>query len=119
MILHARLIEFSIFSPNETLEDISTRDLVYLTVPYVFSEVQNRVSTTEPTDRLTSLIQAEVSRLSGCMRCLSQIDLSALLRNICEILQACLRSTTSFRRTNKNCMVELQLTLRIFQREGS
>ncbi|CAA7271528.1 unnamed protein product [Cyclocybe aegerita] len=57
--LHARITELGMFSPNETLDDISTRDLVYLTVPYVFAEVQGRVRTTERVDRLKSLIQAE------------------------------------------------------------
>ncbi|KAF8964013.1 serine/threonine protein phosphatase PP2A-associated protein [Flammula alnicola] len=57
--LHSRIIELSIFSPNETLDDISTRDLVYLTVPYIFSEVQGRVKTSNRVDRLNALIQAE------------------------------------------------------------
>lgn len=48
------------FSPNETLEDISTRDLVYLAVPYVFAEVQGRTKTTARVDRMNSLIQTEV-----------------------------------------------------------
>jgi len=63
--LHTRIIEVSMFSPNEVLDDISTRDLIYLTVPYVFAEVQGRVRTTERVDRLNSLIQAEV-RLFSC-----------------------------------------------------
>ena len=62
-ILHKRIIEISIFSPNETLEDISTQDLIYLTVPYVFSEVQGRLKTTHRMERLNSLIQAEVRSL--------------------------------------------------------
>ena len=33
----------SLFSPNETLEDISTRNLSFLFVPYVLAEVENRV----------------------------------------------------------------------------
>ncbi|KAH9484117.1 hypothetical protein JR316_0003597 [Psilocybe cubensis] len=57
--LHSHIIDLSIFSPNETLEDISTRDLVYLAVPYVFAEVQGRMKTTVRVDRMNSLIQAE------------------------------------------------------------
>ncbi|KAJ3507269.1 hypothetical protein NLJ89_g6400 [Agrocybe chaxingu] len=57
--LHAHITELGMFSSNETLDDISTRDLVYLTIPYVFAEVQGRVRTTERIDRLKSLIQAE------------------------------------------------------------
>lgn len=64
-ILHQRIIELSIFSPNETLEDISTQDLIYLTVPYVASEVQARLKTTNRSKRLKSLNETEV-------RCFSQ-----------------------------------------------
>lgn len=59
-ILHQRIIELSIFSPNETLEDISTQDLIYLTVPYVASEVQGRLKTTNRIKRLNSLSETEV-----------------------------------------------------------
>ncbi|TFK42393.1 TAP42-like protein [Crucibulum laeve] len=57
--VHSRIIELSLFGPNETLEDISTRDLVYLFVPYALSEVQGRVRTLERTERIVSLIEAE------------------------------------------------------------
>ncbi|PPQ77521.1 hypothetical protein CVT25_011318 [Psilocybe cyanescens] len=57
--LHSRIISLSMFSPNETLEDISTRDLVYLTVPYIFAEVQGRTKTTVRVDRMNSLVQTE------------------------------------------------------------
>ncbi len=59
-ILHSRIVELSIFSPNETLDDISTRDLVYLAVPYVFAEEQGRVRTINRLARLASLIEIEV-----------------------------------------------------------
>lgn len=48
------------FSPNETLEDIATRDLVYLLIPYVTSEVRGRVRTTEREERMVSLGQTQV-----------------------------------------------------------
>ncbi|KAF9013998.1 TAP42-like protein [Cyathus striatus] len=56
--IRSHIVGLSLFSPNETLEDISTRDLVYLLVPYVFSEVQGRVRTTERQERMVSLIEA-------------------------------------------------------------
>lgn len=59
-ILHKRIIELSIFSPNETLEDISTQDLIYLTVPYIVSELQGRLKTTDRVERLNLLDQTEV-----------------------------------------------------------
>ena len=51
----------SLFSPNETLHDITTRDLVYLFVPYALAEVENRVRTTDPRDRLERIGRAQVS----------------------------------------------------------
>lgn len=47
-----RVSRLALFSPNEQLADIPTRDLVYLLVPYVLSEVQSRVRATEREDRL-------------------------------------------------------------------
>ncbi|KAL1944802.1 hypothetical protein VTO73DRAFT_3232 [Trametes versicolor] len=44
--------KLALFSPNEQLADIPTRDLVYLLVPYVMSEVQSRVRAIEREDRL-------------------------------------------------------------------
>ncbi|KAL7283684.1 hypothetical protein ACG7TL_003120 [Trametes sanguinea] len=47
-----RIAKLALFSPNEQLADIPTRDLVYLLLPYVLSEVQSRVRATEREDRL-------------------------------------------------------------------
>ncbi|KAI0373031.1 serine/threonine protein phosphatase PP2A-associated protein [Pilatotrama ljubarskyi] len=47
-----RIAKLSLFSPNEQLADIPTRDLVYLLVPYVLSEVQSRIRATEREDRI-------------------------------------------------------------------
>ena len=58
--IQSRLAALSIFSPNELLEDIGTKDLVYLLVPYVHSEVLDRVKTVEITERLQILDQAQV-----------------------------------------------------------
>ncbi|TFK54616.1 TAP42-like protein [Heliocybe sulcata] len=54
-----RVNGLSLFSPNETLEDIATRDLVYLFVPYVISEVQGRVKAVDPLERLKLLLLAQ------------------------------------------------------------
>lgn len=61
--LHSQVIERSIFSPNDLLDDISTQDLLYLTVPYIFAEVQGRVNTPKRVDRLNSLVEVEVRRI--------------------------------------------------------
>ncbi|KAG6889835.1 hypothetical protein C0995_014313 [Termitomyces sp. Mi166 len=57
--LSSRIAGLSLFSPNETLEDISTADLVYLLVPYVLSEVRGRVRTTEREERIVVLKQTQ------------------------------------------------------------
>ncbi|KAF8918835.1 TAP42-like protein [Mucidula mucida] len=57
--IQQRVSDFALFSSNETLEDISTHDLLYLSVPYVCAEVQGRVRTTEREERLPSLVLAQ------------------------------------------------------------
>jgi len=58
--LRSSIEALSIFSPGETLEDIPTGDLIYLFVPYVFSEVQGRVKTTTRVHRMNLLIETKV-----------------------------------------------------------
>ncbi|KAH9980970.1 TAP42-like protein [Lactifluus volemus] len=55
----ARVADLALFSPNETLDDISTQDLVYLFVPYVLAEIESRARATERDDRLARLREAE------------------------------------------------------------
>ena len=50
----------SLFSPNETLEDISTRNLPFLFVPYVLAEVENRVRTSGSQERLARIRSIQV-----------------------------------------------------------
>ncbi|KAJ7286192.1 TAP42-like protein [Mycena rebaudengoi] len=57
--LSARILGLSLFSPNEILEDISTRDLVYLLVPFALAEVQGRVRATENDERIILLTQSQ------------------------------------------------------------
>lgn len=54
-VLQGRIDALGLFSPNETLDDISTRNLVYLSVPYVKAEIQNRIRTLDPDERIASL----------------------------------------------------------------
>lgn len=67
--LAANVESLGIFSPNETIEDISTRDLVYLFVPFVQAQLYNRIATPSPRERLgnltvnQSLLQAFTSAL--------------------------------------------------------
>ncbi|KAJ3550974.1 hypothetical protein NMY22_g96 [Coprinellus aureogranulatus] len=57
--VHSRIIELSLFSPNETVEDITTRDLIYLTLPFVLSEAQSREPLESRSERLESLTQTQ------------------------------------------------------------
>ncbi|KZT71255.1 hypothetical protein DAEQUDRAFT_749958 [Daedalea quercina L-15889] len=50
--LQLRVMTLSLFSDNENLEDIATKDLVYLLVPYALAEVEGRVRTVDPKERL-------------------------------------------------------------------
>lgn len=59
--LQSRIASLSLFSPNENSEDIATRDLVYLLVPYVCAQVQDRVKAVERDERLASLTVAKVN----------------------------------------------------------
>ncbi|KAJ7766872.1 TAP42-like protein [Mycena metata] len=57
--LSARILGLSLFSPNEILEDISTRDLIYLLVPYALAEVQGRVRAAGNDERIVFLKQSQ------------------------------------------------------------
>ncbi|KAF8261076.1 serine/threonine protein phosphatase PP2A-associated protein [Lactarius quietus] len=67
----ARVAHLALFSPNETLDDISTQDLVYLFVPYVLAEIESRARATERDDRLARLREAE----QGYTKFVSDVEL--------------------------------------------
>ncbi|KAF8749443.1 TAP42-like family [Rhizoctonia solani] len=54
--------DLQLFSRNETLEDISTKQLVYLTVPYATAELLLALPSAEPAIRKDILGQAEALR---------------------------------------------------------
>ncbi|KAG2106683.1 TAP42-like protein [Suillus discolor] len=58
--LDRRVAALSLFSSNDVLEDISTRNLVYLFARYVLAEVQNRMKTTDRDERITVLKKTQV-----------------------------------------------------------
>ncbi|KAJ7461476.1 TAP42-like protein [Mycena latifolia] len=57
--LSSRILGLSLFSPNEILEDISTRDLIYLLVPFALAEVQGRVRAAGNDERIDFLKQSQ------------------------------------------------------------
>ena len=49
-----------LFSENETLEDVSTRDLLYMLVPFAYSEVLGRTNAANMSRRKTVVVETEV-----------------------------------------------------------
>jgi immunoglobulin-binding protein 1 len=54
------IYDLQLFSKNETLEDVSTKQLAYLTVPFATAELLLALPSTEPAMRKEILGQAEV-----------------------------------------------------------
>lgn len=59
-LVSAAINDIQLFSKNETLEDISTRQLVFLSVPYAIGEILLALPAPDPALRKEVLIQAEV-----------------------------------------------------------
>ncbi|KAG9092186.1 hypothetical protein FS749_015940 [Ceratobasidium sp. UAMH 11750] len=62
-LVAAAISDLQLFSKNETLEDISTQQLVYLSVPYATAELLQSLPSTEPSLRKATLAEAEVLTL--------------------------------------------------------
>ncbi|KAG8725493.1 hypothetical protein FRC09_015786 [Ceratobasidium sp. 395] len=58
-LVAAAISDLQLFSKNETLDDVSTRQLVYLSVPYAIAELLQSLPSTEPSLRKDTLAQAE------------------------------------------------------------
>jgi len=59
--LVARINMLGLFSPNEAFDEISIRNAVYMLVPYSMGDIQLRVRTLEPEDRMHVITKATVS----------------------------------------------------------
>ncbi|KAG8700458.1 hypothetical protein FRC08_004694 [Ceratobasidium sp. 394] len=59
-LVAAAISDLQLFSKNETLEDISTQQLVYLSVPYATAELLQSLPSTEPSLRKATLAEAEL-----------------------------------------------------------
>ncbi|KAI0707756.1 serine/threonine protein phosphatase PP2A-associated protein [Earliella scabrosa] len=70
----SRVAKLALFSANEQLADIPTRDLVYILVPYVLSEVTSRIRTTDREERID--LASSVKRyLESFIRYLEQYEI--------------------------------------------
>ncbi|KAI0070690.1 hypothetical protein K474DRAFT_1669813 [Panus rudis PR-1116 ss-1] len=74
LLLKARITELHLFSPNETLGDIATKDLVYLFVPYVLAQISNRMRITDREERIDH-IQRVLSYFQGYDLTLENYDI--------------------------------------------
>jgi hypothetical protein len=80
--LTKRLDSIGVFSDNETLEDVSTGDLVYMLAPFAFSEVLGRLKTTEREERMAVIREAGV-RLSSAAYVYNNLIMSIRFRAQC------------------------------------
>ena len=60
-VVQARVQELSLFSPNESLEELSSKDLLYMTVPFIIAELESNAVATKRAERLARLRKAQVS----------------------------------------------------------
>ena len=88
----ARVADLALFSPNETLDDISTQNLAYLFVPYVSAEIESRARAIERDERLARLREAEVRPPPPQIQPISEGIISTLLA--ARVHQVCLRTRT-------------------------
>jgi immunoglobulin-binding protein 1 len=59
--LVSRINTLGLFSPNESFDEISIRNAVYMLVPYCVGDIQLRARTLEPEDRVEVITKAMVS----------------------------------------------------------
>ncbi|KZV96155.1 hypothetical protein EXIGLDRAFT_671305 [Exidia glandulosa HHB12029] len=55
-----RVDSLALFSPNETVDDLTARDMVYLFAPFALSELKGRLRTPDPADRVINLKEAQI-----------------------------------------------------------
>lgn len=60
-VVQRRIQELHLFSSNETLEELSTKDLLYMTVPFIAAELEHSAISVRHADRLAQLLKAQVS----------------------------------------------------------
>ncbi|KAG9018932.1 hypothetical protein FRB90_008125 [Tulasnella sp. 427] len=71
----SRVSALSLFSANETLEDLATKEMVYLFVPYVLSEVNSRLNVgSNPEDRL-QLVSESQAHMKQFLKVLADYDI--------------------------------------------
>ncbi|GBE81898.1 serine/threonine protein phosphatase PP2A-associated protein [Sparassis latifolia] len=60
-LVQSRVASLSLFSQNELLSDIPSRDLVYLLLPFILAEIHGRVRTTDTEERMDQVMRAQSS----------------------------------------------------------
>ena len=59
-LLSARVQSLNLFSPNEALDELSTRNLLYITLPFILAEVELHARSIKRDERLERLRRAYV-----------------------------------------------------------
>ncbi|PCH37895.1 hypothetical protein WOLCODRAFT_114406 [Wolfiporia cocos MD-104 SS10] len=103
-LVHSRISALSLFSENETLSDIATRDLVYLLVPFVLSEVEGRVRTTDAEERLEKATRSQIQRI--LRRFLSSLETYEIVSESEKALYAPSATSTTDARTRRELKIK-------------
>lgn len=59
-ILWSRVGSLNLFSPNESIEEVATKDLLFMTVSFILAEVESNTRTANRDERMASLKKAQV-----------------------------------------------------------
>ena len=60
-VVQTRAQELNLFSQNESLEELSSKDMLYITVPFIAAELESNAVAANRAERLARLRKAQVS----------------------------------------------------------
>lgn len=72
--VRSRITDLSLFSPNESIGDIATKDLVYLSVPFAIAQVQKRARIIDREERIDHALRV-LSYFSSFLSILETYDI--------------------------------------------
>ena len=102
-LLSARVQSLNLFSPNEALDELSTRNLLYITLPFILAEVELHARSTKRDERLERLRRAYVCIAFSFFRCIFGYLLIHDKRLNWEHSLACSKFIKSSRRKRRSC----------------
>ena len=66
--LWGRISSIGLYSPNESLEELPTKDMIYMSVPFIIAEVESSARTTNRSERMERLKNAQVGLMQALRR---------------------------------------------------